>query len=157
MQDVTSRSLRLELCGKPPECEMSQRTTRVLIPRFSTLPARGEHDFTTVQDYQAIMPFDVREGEHLLAKDNELLAAFELKGIQRALKHVPKIRVVFMLDENGILSVKATDQHTGASNSLTVSNVFGFANMDAAILDGFVQKTQMLVAPPARDSLDLDL
>jgi hypothetical protein len=41
------------------------------------------------------------------------LAAFELQGIQRALKHVPRIRIVFMLDENGILSVKATDQHTG--------------------------------------------
>jgi molecular chaperone DnaK (HSP70) len=136
---------------------MSRKATRVLIPRFSTLPARGESTLTTFVDYQPGMLVKVREGEHPLAKDNELLAEFELQGIQRAPKTVPKIRVVFMLDENGILSVTATDQYTGASDSLKVSNVFGFADTDAVTLAGFVQKTQMLMAPPARDSLDLEL
>ena len=46
------------------------------------------------------------------------MGKFELAGIPPAPRGVPQIEVVFDIDANGILNVKATDKGTGKELSL---------------------------------------
>ncbi|KAF8345102.1 heat shock protein 70kD, peptide-binding domain-containing protein, partial [Amanita rubescens] len=53
------------------------------------------------------------EGEYsLTAKDNNLLARFELIGIPPAPSSVPQIAITFEIDANGILKVSAAADGT---------------------------------------------
>jgi len=67
----------------------------------------------------------VFEGERSLTKDNNLLGKFELTGIPPAPRGVPQIEVVFELDANGVLNVKAADKGTGRQESITITNEKG--------------------------------
>lgn len=67
----------------------------------------------------------VYEGERSLTKDNNLLGKFELNGIPPAPRGVPQIEVVFELDANGVLNVKAADKGTGKTESITIKNEKG--------------------------------
>lgn len=57
-----------------------------------------------------------------MTRDNNLLGKFELTGIPPAPRGVPKIDVAFKMDANGILHVSATDQTSGASKSIEITN-----------------------------------
>ena len=58
------------------------------------------------------MLIQVFEGERSLTKDNNLLGKFELTGIPPAPRGVPQIEVIFEIDANGVLNVKAADKGT---------------------------------------------
>jgi len=64
----------------------------------------------------------VYEGERSLTKDNNLLGKFELSEIPPAPRGTPKIKVKYSIDENGILNVTATEESTGKSNKITITN-----------------------------------
>jgi len=57
-----------------------------------------------------------------MTKDNNLLGTFELSGIPPAPRGIPKIKVTYAIDENGILNVTATEESTGKSNKITITN-----------------------------------
>jgi molecular chaperone DnaK (HSP70) len=148
VQDITSRSLRKDICGAEGCAKDGKRTDKlesvVLIPRFSSLPVRATRRSSTVKDYQENMAIDVYEGEHLYAKDNLLLAALTLTGIQHGPQGVPSVETVFELDENGILKVTATDLSTNATKSLAVSDVFGFGKLPQNVVEGFQRAVPLL-------------
>jgi hypothetical protein len=50
-----------------------------------------------------------------------LLGKFELSGIPPA-RGVPQVEVTFDIDANGILNVSASDNTTGKSNRITITN-----------------------------------
>ena len=52
------------------------------------------------------------EGERAMTKDNNLLGKFELTGIPPAPRGVPQIEVIFELNADGVLNVKAADKGT---------------------------------------------
>jgi molecular chaperone DnaK len=56
-----------------------------------------------------------------MARDNQLLGNFRLKGIKRAMRGVPQIEVTFDIDVNGILNVSAKDLGTGKEQSITIT------------------------------------
>merc|ERR1739844_134963 len=60
-----------------------------------------------------------------MTKSNRLLGQFELSGIPPAPRGVPKIEVAFDVDANGILSISASDQASGASKSITITSEKG--------------------------------
>ncbi|KAI0636730.1 heat shock protein HSS1 [Trametes polyzona] len=69
----------------------------------------------------------IYEGEGTRTKDNLFLDKFELWGIPRVSRATVsqvglKIKVTFEIDENGILSVSASEETTRVSNCITIAN-----------------------------------
>mmetsp|Transcript_109904 Transcript_109904/g.309982 ORF Transcript_109904/g.309982 Transcript_109904/m.309982 type:complete len:680 (-) Transcript_109904:125-2164(-) len=114
--DVAPLSLGIETAGG-----MMQK----LIERNSTIPTNKSHDFTTTENYQTYVDIKVYEGERAMVKDNNYLGLFTLKDIPKTLRGVPKIRVTFNVDSNGILEVVAEDMKTHSKSQIQITNEKG--------------------------------
>ena len=99
--DVTPLSLGIETMGG---------VMTKLIERNTTIPTRKEEVFSTAADGQSSVHVKVCQGEREIASHNKQLGDFELSGIPAAPRGVPKIKVTFDIDANGILSVSAKDE-----------------------------------------------
>ncbi|KAL6542699.1 70-kilodalton heat shock protein [Orobanche hederae] len=111
--DVTPLSLGIEVNGE---------VMSVVIPRNTSIPIRMEEGYTTNADNQVSVHIRVFEGERARTRDNNLLGDFELSGIPPAPRGVPKIKVCFEIDANGILNVSAAIKSTGRKNEITITN-----------------------------------
>lgn len=111
--DITPLSLGIETVGGV----MSK-----IIERNTTIPTSETQIFTTEEDYQTEMSVDIFEGERTQTKYNNHLGSFDLVGIKKSLRGVPKLEVTFCLDSNGILSVTARDADTGSQNSIEINH-----------------------------------
>ena len=110
--DVTPLSLGLETMGE---------IMTILIPRNTTIPTTKEETFSTAAQNQDRVEIHVLQGERTAATDNRTLGKFMLDGILPAPKGIPKIKVKFNIDANGILSVTARDETTGKDTSVTIT------------------------------------
>ncbi|XP_048547202.1 heat shock cognate 70 kDa protein-like [Triticum urartu] len=111
--DVTPLSLGIETVGG---------VMSVVIPRNTTIPVKMEGPYTTEYDYQTTAGIYVYEGEGTLTMDNKLLGNFTLTGIPPAPRLVPKLKVTFEIDTNGVLTVVAEDRSSGNKNCITIIN-----------------------------------
>ncbi len=116
--DVTPLSLGVETKGG---------IFTALIPRNTTIPTSKSEIFSTASDNQTQVEVHVLQGERPMARDNKSLGRFELKGIPPAPQGVPKIKVSFDIDANGILQVSAKDEATGTSHKITITAGSGLA------------------------------
>jgi molecular chaperone DnaK len=119
--DVTPLSLGVETLG-------GVMTT--LIPRNTTIPTRREETFSTADDSQTKVEIHVLQGERAQARDNRTLGRFHLEGIMPAPRGVPKIKVAFDIDANGILSVHAKDEATGKDQRITITAGSGLSESE---------------------------
>ena len=111
--DVTPLSLGLETLGG---------VSTVLISRNTTVPVKKSEVFSTAADQQPSVEVVVLQGERKMARDNRVLARFNLDGIPPAPRGVPQIEVTFDIDVNGVLSVSAKDKATGKEQNVTITN-----------------------------------
>jgi heat shock protein 1/8 len=111
--DVTPLSLGTQIL----EGEMS-----VVIPRNTAIPTKMERYYTTVNDNQTSVLFDVYEGERVRVVDNNWLGEFELSPIPAAPKGVASMKTCFEIDANGILNVSAVEKTSGVSYNITITN-----------------------------------
>jgi len=109
--DVTPLTLGLETLG-------GVRTP--LIERNTTIPTSKSQTFSTAADNQTSVEIHVLQGEREFAKDNKSLGHFILDGIPPAPRGVPQVEVIFDIDANGILTVKAKDKATNKENKITI-------------------------------------
>jgi molecular chaperone DnaK len=128
--DVTPLSLGVETLGG---------VMTVLIPRNTTIPTRREETFSTAEDNQNKVEIHVLQGERAEALHNRTLGKFHLEGILPAPRGVPKIKVAFDLDANGILSVLAKDEATGKDQRITITANSGLADAE---IDRMVKEAQ---------------
>ena len=119
--DVTPLSLGVETAGG---------VSTVLIPRNTTIPTQRSEEFSTSLDNQTFVPIHVLQGEREMASDNRSLYHFELTGIPAAPRGVPKIKVTFAIDANGILSVNAMDMATKKSRDVRIVAGSGLSQED---------------------------
>jgi molecular chaperone DnaK (HSP70) len=96
-----------------------------IIEKNSTVPTEKSQVFSTTEDDQSVVTIKIFEGERPFTEHNHLLGSFELTGLELVPRGVPKIEVIFSIDENGILSVTAVDKKTGMSNNVVISNDTG--------------------------------
>jgi len=111
--DVTPLSLGIETAGG----QMAK-----IILKNATIPCCKEQIFSTYSDNQPGVSVKVYEGEREFTEYNSLLGTFELTGIPPMPRGIPKIRVSFDIDANGILNVTATEESTNKTNKITIKN-----------------------------------
>ncbi len=111
LSDILSHSLGTETIGD---------TFDVLISRHSFIPTSVSQDYTTVVENQPRVRINVLEGESKSASENVRLGTFILDEIPPGPPGSQTIRVKFDIDNDGILTVTATDLETGKANQIVI-------------------------------------
>ena len=91
-----------------------------LVERNTTIPASRSQTFSTAADNQTSVEIHIVQGERAMATDNKSLGRFILDGIPPSPRGMPQIEVMFDVDANGILSVKAKDKATNKEQSIRI-------------------------------------
>ncbi|XBT18896.1 MAG: molecular chaperone DnaK [Candidatus Shikimatogenerans sp. AspAUS03] len=116
--DVTPLSLGIETLGG---------IFTKLIESNTTIPTKKSEIFSTACDNQSSVTIRVGQGERALFKDNKEIGRFDLIDIPPALRGIPKIKVTFDIDVNGILNVSAKNQDTGKKQSINIKGNSGLS------------------------------
>jgi len=126
--DITPLSLGIETMGGLMD---------VLIPRNSKIPAKAGRQYTTSRDGQSGIRISVYQGERDLVRDNRKLAEFNLANIPAMPAGLPKVEITFMINADGILSVKARELRSGVEQSIEITPQYGLtdAQVEKMLLD----------------------
>ncbi|MEG1509043.1 MAG: molecular chaperone DnaK [Clostridia bacterium] len=119
--DVTPLSLGIETLGG---------VFTKLIERNTTIPTSKSQVFSTAADNQTSVDIHVLQGERQMASGNKTLGRFQLDGIAPSPRGIPQIEVVFDIDANGIVNVKAVDKATKKSQSVTITSSSNLSDKD---------------------------
>jgi molecular chaperone DnaK (HSP70) len=101
--DVIPLSLGLETAGGG---------VAKIIMRNTPVPARASEMFSTQKDGQGSILLNIVQGEREMAVDCRSLGTFHLRGIPPMPAGLAQLRVDFVVDVNGILSVEAVEQRS---------------------------------------------
>jgi molecular chaperone HscA len=129
--DVVPLSLGIETMGGLVE---------KIIERNSTIPIAKAQDFTTYQDGQTAIVCHIVQGEREQIEDCRSLARFTLSGIPPMVAGMAKVRVLFSIDANGLLSVTATELSSNISTHIDVEPSYGLD--EQTILNSIQQSFQ---------------
>jgi len=110
--DVTPLSLGIETMGG---------VMNTMIKRNTQVPTEFRETFTTAEDNQSSVDVKVYQGERPQTKNNHFLGQFKLDDIPPSRRGVPKIEVVFEVDADGIVTVKAIDSATQNEKAMVLS------------------------------------
>ena len=91
-----------------------------IIFKNSTIPIKTSKMFTTTTDEQSFVNIHVLQGESQNAAENRSLGKFSLTDIPPAPAGVPRIRVSFFINADGILDVSAEEISSGIEKKLTL-------------------------------------
>lgn len=123
--DVTPLSLGIETLGGLMD---------VIIPRNNKIPARAGRQYTTSIDGQKNLSINVFQGERDLVQFNRKLGHFLLKDIPPMPAGLPKIDITFILDADGILTVKAKELRSNTATEIEIKSTYGLSEEEMALM-----------------------
>jgi molecular chaperone HscA len=123
--DITPLSLGIETVGGLMD---------VIIPRNSKVPHRAGRNYTTSVDGQKNLRISVFQGERDMVADNRKLGEFTLKDIPPMAAGIPKIEVQFLLDADGVLTVKASELRSEMNTSIEIKSTYGISEEEMALM-----------------------
>ncbi len=128
--DVIPLSLGIETMGGVVE---------KILPRNSAIPCAHAQEFTTYADNQTGFEIHVLQGERELAEDCRSLARFTLKGIPAMPAGLPRLRVTFRVDADGLLKVEAEEKTTGLRQAVDVKPSYGLTDeeVERMLIDAY--------------------
>lgn len=121
--DITPLSMGIETVGGLMD---------VIISRNSKVPTRAGRQYTTSVDGQKNLKIAVYQGERDLIQHNRKLGEFILRDIPPMPAGIPKIEIKFILDADGILTVKATELRSGVETQMEIKSAYGISEEDMA-------------------------
>lgn len=121
--DITPLSLGIETVGGLMD---------VIIPRNTSIPIKAAREYTTSVDGQANLKVSIFQGERDLVEDNRKLGEFILSDLPPMPAGIPKIRISFMIDANGILQVKAKELRSEVEQQVELRSQFGLSEEEMA-------------------------
>jgi molecular chaperone DnaK len=98
-----------------------------LIHRNTTVPCRATTRYTNPADNQTAILLNIYQGERELTKDCRHLGTFKLSGIPPMPAQFAQVDVTFLVDQNGLLTVSAKENRSGAQTQVTVQPAHGLS------------------------------
>ncbi len=123
--DITPLSLGIETVGGLMD---------VIIPRNSKVPGKAGRQYTTSVDGQKNLKISVFQGERDLVEHNRKLGEFIMSGIPPMPAGLPKIDIHFILNADGILTVKAQELRSGVAQQIEVKPTYGISEEEMALM-----------------------
>jgi molecular chaperone HscA len=123
--DVTPLSLGIETVGGLMD---------TIIPRNSKIPTKAGRQYTTSVDGQKNLKVSVFQGERDLVEHNRKLGEFILKGIPPMPAGLPKIDIQFILNADGILTVRASELRSGLETQVEIRPTYGISEEEMALM-----------------------
>jgi len=91
-----------------------------IVMRNSPVPAKAAEMFSTSVDNQTGIELNIYQGEREMAGDCRLLGRFKLSGLPPMPAGIPQVNVEFLVDANGVLTVRAAERRSGKRASVQV-------------------------------------
>jgi molecular chaperone HscA len=126
--EIAQDMLLLDILPLSLGIEMMGGVTERIIPRCSAIPSSATSTFTTHVDGQTAVDIHVVQGEREMVRDNRSLARFRLGGLPAMPAGVPRIKVEFAVDADGILKVTAREETSGRSSVIEVTPSYGLSD-----------------------------
>jgi molecular chaperone HscA len=123
--DITPLSLGIETVGGLMD---------VIIPRNTKVPGKAGRQYTTSVDGQKNLKISIFQGERDLVEHNRKLGEFILRGIPPMPAALPKIDIHFVLNADGILTVKAKELRSGVAQQIEVKPTYGISEEEMGMM-----------------------
>ncbi len=101
-----------------------------IIMRNSAIPTNYSKEFTTYADGQTGMEFHILQGERELVEDCRSLAKFKISNIPSLKAGVARVKVVFEIDADGLLTVSAQEESTKQVQKVEIKPAFGLNDIE---------------------------
>ncbi len=145
--DVTPLSLGIETIGGLMD---------VILPRNSKIPSKVGRQYTTSIDGQTKLKISIYQGERDLVAHNRKLGEFILSGIPPMPAGLPKIEIQFLINADGILTVKAKELRSNVETSIEVKPQYGLNESEMArmLMESVKYAQQDMVAKALQDAIN---
>jgi molecular chaperone HscA len=123
--DITPLSLGIETVGGLMDA---------IIPRNSKIPTKAGRQYTTSVDGQKNLKISVFQGERDLVAHNRKLGEFILRDIPPMPAGIPKIDIQFILNADGILTVRARELRSNLETQVEIRPTYGISEEEMALM-----------------------